>query len=442
MAEQSNKSIKGMAMETEAKMKECERQRVGRYELGRTIGHGAFAKVKFGRNLETGKSVAIKVIDKDRVHMGGKVDQIKREISIMKLVKHPNVVQLYEVMASKKKIYFVMEYVNGGELFDKVVYQKKLREEEAKTYFQQLIHALDFCHSRGVCHRDLKPENLLLDGHGKLKIADFGLSALPDQARKDGLLHTACGTPTYVAPEVILNKGYDGAKADLWSCGVILFVLLAGYLPFSDANLRVLYRKIQFGHFKCPPWFSPNARNLVHKLLEPDPKRRLTIPELMNYHWFRNGYRPLKQYIVEDDETPVATSENPIQSGIDQKPGFMNAFELISFSPGLNLSGLFEERQDMKRESRFTSKFPASTIFSKLEEIAKILGLSKKRQSECLIKFQGIRFAFVAEVFQIAPSCLIVELRNTGGDGLEYQKFYDRKLRPTLSEIVWTWIPS
>ncbi|KAF5941052.1 hypothetical protein HYC85_022219 [Camellia sinensis] len=183
-----------------------------RYELGKLLGQGTFAKVHHARNLKTGMSVAIKIIDKEKVLKVGLVDQIKREISIMGMVRHPNIVQLYEVMASKTKIYFVMEYVRGGELFNKLS-KGKLKEDAARKLFQQLISAVDFCHSRGVYHRDLKPENLLLDEDGNLKVSDFGLSALCESKRQDGLLHTTCGTPAYVAPEVINRKGYDGSKA-------------------------------------------------------------------------------------------------------------------------------------------------------------------------------------------------------------------------------------
>ncbi|MBA0598204.1 hypothetical protein Gorai_007978, partial [Gossypium raimondii] len=188
------------------------------YELGRTLGEGSFAKVKFAKNIEAGENVAIKIVDKEKVLKHKMIGQIKREISTMKLIRHPNVIRMYEVMASKTKIYIVLEFVTGGELFNKIASRGRFKEDEARKYFQQLIHAVDYCHSRGVYHRDLKPENLLLDANGVLKVSDFGLSALPQQVGDDGLLHTTCGTPNYVAPEVINNKGYHGAKADLWSC--------------------------------------------------------------------------------------------------------------------------------------------------------------------------------------------------------------------------------
>ncbi|ONK70438.1 uncharacterized protein A4U43_C05F33730 [Asparagus officinalis] len=191
------------------------------YELGRLLARH-LAKVYLARNLASGENVAMKVVCKEKVIRVGMMEQVKREISVMKMVSHPNVVELHEVMATKSKIYFAMELVRGGELFSRI---------------------------RGVYHRDLKPENLLLDEQGNLKVADFGLSSV---AGPDGLLHTTCGTPAYVAPEVIAKKGYDGAKADLWSCGVILYVLLAGFLPFQDDNLMAMYRKIHKGDFNMP----------------------------------------------------------------------------------------------------------------------------------------------------------------------------------------------
>ncbi|XP_058098554.1 CBL-interacting serine/threonine-protein kinase 23-like isoform X4 [Magnolia sinica] len=346
------------------------RLKVGRYELGRTLGEGTFAKVKFARNVELGENVAIKIIDKDKILRHEMIGQIKREISTMKLIKHPNVIQMYEVMASKTKIYIVLEFVTGGELFDRIARHGKMKEDEARKYFQQLIDAVDYCHSRGVFHRDLKPENLLLDSSGVLKVSDFGLSALPQQVREDGLLHTTCGTPNYVAPEVINNKGYDGAKADLWSCGVILFVLMAGYLPFEESNLMTLYKKITKADFTLPSWFSSSAKKLIKRILDPNP------------------------------------------------------------STGI-----------VKRETRFTSKCPANEIIAKIEEAAMPLGFNVKKD-KYKMKLHGSKsgrkghLSIATEVFEVAPSLCMVELRKSGGDTLEFHKFY-KNISTGLKDIVW-----
>ncbi|KAL3699670.1 hypothetical protein R1sor_017692 [Riccia sorocarpa] len=422
--------------------------KVGKYELGRTLGEGTFAKVKFAKNLETDESVAIKVLDKEKILKHKMVEQIKREISTMKLVKHPNIVQLLEVLASKTKIYIVLEFVTGGELFDKIVHHGRLKEDEARKYFQQLINAVDFCHSRGVYHRDLKPENLLLDSQGNLKISDFGLSALPQQYREDGLLHTTCGTPNYVAPEVINDKGYKGATADLWSCGVILYVLMAGYLPFDESNLMTLYKKIYRADFTCPPWFSSGARKLILRILEPNPKTRITVPQILEHDWFKKGYQRAK--FKEEEGADLAdvdavfsdSTANLVEEKKEAGPIAMNAFELISLSRGLNLSGLFEEQPDMvKRETRFTSKHPANEIVSKIEEAAKPLGFNVQKRNYKM-KLQGDKqgrkghLSVATEVFEVAPSLFMVELRKAGGDTLEYHKFY-KNLSHGLKDIVW-----
>ncbi|KAH8971981.1 hypothetical protein BDL97_02G170800 [Sphagnum fallax] len=424
------------------------RTRVGKYELGKTLGEGTYAKVKFARNRETGESVAIKVLDKEKILKHKMVEQIKREISTMKLVKHPNVVQLLEVIASKTKIYIVLEYVTGGELFDKIVHQGRLNEEDSRKYFQQLIEAVDYCHSRGVYHRDLKPENLLLDSNGNLKISDFGLSALPQQVREDGLLHTACGTPNYVAPEVINDKGYHGASADIWSCGVILFVLMAGYLPFDESNLMTLFKKIHRAEFTCPSWFSPGARKLILKILDPNPKTRITAAKIYKNEWFKKGYTPSKLSGKEDvnlddiDAVFNESKEHMVTEQKETKPVILNAFELISLSPGLNISGLFETRQDLeKRETRFTSKRPAKEIISTIEEAAKPLGFNvQKRDYKMKLNGDNLgrkgQLSVATEVFEVAPSLYMVELRKSHGDTLEYHNFY-KNLSKGLQDIVW-----
>ncbi|XP_059668780.1 CBL-interacting serine/threonine-protein kinase 23-like isoform X2 [Cornus florida] len=398
------------------------RTRVGKYELGRTLGEGSFAKVKFARNLETGENVAIKILNKEKVLKHKMIGQIKREISTMKLIRHPNVIRMYEVMASKTKIYIVLEFVTGGELFDKISTRGRFKEDEARKYFQQLINTVDYCHSRGVFHRDLKPENLLLDANGVLKVSDFGLSALPQQVREDGLLHTTCGTPNYVAPEVINNKGYDGAKADLWSCGVILFVIMAGFLPFEDSNLMALYKK------------------------------RITIAEVIENDWFKKGYKPPKfeqaDVSLDDVEAIFDESEDSRNLVVERReeqpamPVTMNAFELISTSMGLNLGSLFEKQMGLvKRETRFTSRCPAKEIISKIEEAAVPLGFDVKKNNYKM-KLQGEKtgrkghLSVATEIFEVAPSLYMVELRKSGGDTLEFHKFYNN-LSIGLKDIVW-----
>lgn len=407
----------------------------GKYELGRLLGHGTFAKVYHARNLKTGTSMAMKVVGKEKVIKVGMMEQIKREISVMKMVKHPNIVELHEVMASKSKIYFAMELVRGGELFSKIS-RGRLREDVARVYFQQLISAIDFCHSRGVYHRDLKPENLLLDDDGNLKVTDFGLSAFSEHLKQDGLLHTTCGTPAYVAPEVIGKKGYNGAKADLWSCGVILYVLLAGFLPFQDDNIVAMYRKIYRGDFKCPPWFSPESRRLITKLLDPNPSTRITTSKIMESSWFRKS---VPRTVITKEEQEFDESNEKLKQSET-----LNAFHIISLSEGFDLSPLFEEKKrEEKEELRFATTRPASSVISKLEEVAKAGKFSVKK-SESRVRLQGQecgrkgKLSVAAEIFAVTPSFLVVEVKKDHGDTLEYNQFCSKELRPALKDIVWT----
>ncbi|KAJ0101280.1 hypothetical protein Patl1_06742 [Pistacia atlantica] len=425
-----------------------------KFEVGRLLGQGNFGKVYYGRNLNTGQSVAIKAIDKEKVLKVGMIEQTKREVSIMKLVQHPNVMQLYEVMASKTKIYFVMEYAKGGELFSKVA-KGRLREDKARNYFQQLISSVDFCHSRGVYHRDLKPENLLLDDNGILKVSDFGLSALAESKRQDGLLHTTCGTPAYVAPEVICRKGYDGVKADIWSCGVILYVLLAGYLPFDDSNLMALYRKIAKAEYKFPSCFSSQARRLLSRILDPNPKTRISIAEIMEDPWFRKGLvsKPpknkteVKELFPLDDVAASDSTKNidPLQAQKEpDKPANLNAFHIISLSTGFDLSGLFVGN-DQKEEVKFTSMHSASAIISKLEDMATDLRLKVKKKDGGLLKLEGSQkgrmgiLSIDVEIFEASPSFHLVEIKKSGGDTMEYQMMLKQDIRPALEDIVCTW---
>ncbi|KAK7255134.1 hypothetical protein RIF29_28537 [Crotalaria pallida] len=426
-----------------------------KYEMGRVLGQGSFAKVYYGRNLVSNESVAIKVIKKEKLKKERLVKQIKREVSVMRLMKHPHIVELKEVMATKSKIFLVMEYVKGGELFTKVN-KGKLKEDVARKYFQQLISAVDFCHSRGVTHRDLKPENLLLDENEDLKVSDFGLSALPEQRRSDGMLLTPCGTPAYVAPEVLKKKGYDGSKADIWSCGVILYALVCGYLPFQGENVMRIYRKAFRGEYELPDWVSSEAKNLISKLLVANPEKRYSIIDIMKDPWFQIGFmRPIAFSMKDDDDGNndidfndgiIIDEEVMTNEEVVSKPArpFYNAFEIISsLSHGFDLRNLFETRK--RSPSMFISKFSASAVLAKLETVAKKLNFRVTGKKEFMVRMQGNRegrkgkLGMTVEVFEVAPEVAVVEFNKSSGDTFEYIKFCEEEVRPSLKDIVWSW---
>ncbi|XP_047313336.1 CBL-interacting serine/threonine-protein kinase 12-like [Impatiens glandulifera] len=437
---------------TSTKRKESSKSLLlGRYELGKLLGHGTFAKVYYARNVNTNQSVAIKIIDKAMILKGGLNAHIKREIAMLRKVRHPNIVQLYEVMATRTKIFFVMEYVTGGELQNKLS-NGRLPSDLARKYFQQLISAVAFCHSRGVYHRDLKPENILIDENGDLKISDFGLGCLADENRKDSLFHTFCGTPAYIAPEVLTRKGYDPAKADIWSCGVILFVLMAGYLPFHDDNIMEMYKKIYRGVFQCPEWFSPRLTRLLAGLLDRNPETRMKIPEIMTKKWFQKDFNRVEFYIEDDKLCSVkdelvefeSNSETKLENkwiGSLGKPLILNAFDIISFSSGFDLSGLFEEGREEGDGFRFVTGAPVPKIISKLEEIAKVVSFTV-RKKDYRLSLEGSRngpkepLTIGAEIFELTPKLRVVEVKKKGGDKIEYEEFCNRQLKPALQILI------
>ncbi|KAK9540154.1 hypothetical protein VZT92_002623 [Zoarces viviparus] len=257
------------------------------YEVYETIGSGGFAKVKLGRHILSGEKVAIKIMNKK--DLGDDLPRVKLEIEAMKNLSHQHVCRLYQVVETSTQIFMVLEYCPGGELFDYIIAKDRLPEEETRVFFRQIVSAMAYVHSQGYAHRDLKPENLLIDEDHNLKLIDFGLCAKP----KGGLgyeLMTCCGSPAYAAPELIQGKAYIGSEADVWSMGVLLFALLCGYLPFDDDNCMVLYRKITRGKYDNPQWLSPGSVLLLNQMMQVDPKRRLTVRQLLDHPWVIADY--------------------------------------------------------------------------------------------------------------------------------------------------------
>ncbi|KAL7749066.1 serine/threonine-protein kinase gin4 [Sorochytrium milnesiophthora] len=287
--------------------------KIGPYLLTKTLGTGSTGRVKLGTHQKTGQKVAIKIIPRQQLSHGQELNfsrKIEREITVMKLIQHPNVMGLYDVYETAEELFLVLEHVEGGELFDYLVKKGRLDEREACIFFQQIIFGLDFCHKHQICHRDLKPENLLLDAGRNIKLADFGMASLQQTGK---MLETSCGSPHYASPEIIRGVKYDGALSDIWSCGVILYALLSGNLPFDDDNIRRLLSKVKTGKYFMPPHIPVAAQDLISRMLQVDPERRIRMKDIVSHPWFNTVppkmelYKPVNEKILAN--TPIEKDE-------------------------------------------------------------------------------------------------------------------------------------
>ncbi|KAM5319182.1 serine/threonine-protein kinase SIK3 isoform 6-T6 [Glossophaga mutica] len=259
--------------------------RIGYYEIDRTIGKGNFAVVKRATHLVTKAKVAIKIIDKTQLDEEN-LKKIFREVQIMKMLCHPHIIRLYQVMETERMIYLVTEYASGGEIFDHLVAHGRMAEKEARRKFKQIVAAVFFCHCRNIVHRDLKAENLLLDANLNIKIADFGFS---NHFTPGQLLKTWCGSPPYAAPELFEGKEYDGPKVDIWSLGVVLYVLVCGALPFDGSTLQNLRARVLSGKFRIPFFMSTECEHLIRHMLVLDPSKRLSMEQICKHKWMKLG---------------------------------------------------------------------------------------------------------------------------------------------------------
>ena len=256
------------------------------YILLQTIGKGTFSVVKLGLNKKTKEKVAIKILKKKKIiHKTDKI-RLEREISILKKLNHINVIKIHKINEDQEKYYIVMEYCENGELFNYIVDRQKLDENQSSYFFYQLINGLDYIHHKNIVHRDLKPENLLLGKGNILKIVDFGLSNYVD---KEKLLSTPCGSPCYASPEMVCGNSYNGILIDIWSCGIIIYAMTCGYLPFEDYDNDILFKKIMDCKIEYPKFLSKNIVDIMKKILVVEPEKRITIPEIKKHPFYLKG---------------------------------------------------------------------------------------------------------------------------------------------------------
>uniref|UniRef100_A0A672R8P5 MAP/microtubule affinity-regulating kinase 3 n=1 Tax=Sinocyclocheilus grahami TaxID=75366 RepID=A0A672R8P5_SINGR len=289
---------------------------IGCYRLLKTIGKGNFAKVKLAKHVLTDKEVAVKIIDKTQLNSSS-LQKLFREVRIMKVLNHPNIVKLFEVIETDKSLYLVMEYASGGEVFDYLVAHGRMKEKEARAKFRQIVSAVQYCHQKCIVHRDLKAENLLLDADMNIKIADFGFS---NEFTLGNKLDTFCGSPPYAAPELFQGKKYDGPEVDVWSLGVILYTLVSGSLPFDGQNLKELRERVLRGKYRIPFYMSTDCENLLKKFLILNPTKRGSLEQIMKDRWMNVGHEDneLKPYIEPqpDYKDPKRTGQHPSSAGV------------------------------------------------------------------------------------------------------------------------------
>ena len=281
----------------------------GPYLLGEPLGEGAFAKVRLATQIHIKEKCAIKIVDKRLLEDTKDIQRLKKEIKILKNIRHKNIIQLFDIMESKTNLYFVMEYCKGGELFDYIVKNKRLKENEACKFFQQIINGVEYLHKQGIIHRDLKPENLLLDYNNNIKISDFGLSTF---FTKNHYLQTACGTPSYAPPEMLEGLQYNGEASDIWSCGIILYAMLCGTLPFTESKEEIIVRKIKTHDYSIPKYLSNEAQDMLNHILKINPEERFTIEGIKKHPWF-NLIEPHLIKGISLNEIKIPVDENILE---------------------------------------------------------------------------------------------------------------------------------
>ena len=275
------------------------------FKIKRKLGEGNFSTVKLATHSLTDENVAIKILDKTRMTSNQDKERLHRELSILKIMHHNNIVQLYTIIESQCSVYVIQEYLEGRELLEYINSKGRLSENESCRFFQQIISGLEYLHECGICHRDLKPENILLVHSKTLKLIDFGLSNF---FRKGQLLGTACGSPCYVPPEMVMEKKYNGTLSDIWSAGIILYLMLVGNLPFNDEDNQILYQKILSGKYEVPYHLSADAKDLLSKIIEVNPSKRINIEGIKNHPWFNlidKSKNMHKGIMVNSDIFPV-----------------------------------------------------------------------------------------------------------------------------------------
>jgi len=463
-------------------------KKFGHYIVKETLGEGGFSKVKLGVDENTGEKVALKLLKNKSQLTKSARNQVEQEIAAMSQIDHVNVLRLKEVdwecIYTKKNgkkqnvILIVLELAPGGELFEFLSYTGFFEESIARTYFHQLIAGVEFCHAKGIVHRDLKPENLLLDAQFTLKLADFGFSNIVCTTHK--LMFTECGTPGYTAPEIHKGKGYDGFKVDLWACGVILFIMLAGFPPFQKATLSDWWFHKLYNNKHALFWqahsrnayFSEQTKDFTNKLLSIDPEKRLSISEMKKHPWWKGPTIPKTSLLAELNKRKVTIDQvkkekknrekealqsdgvtrghavPSVDDDLPPSPPKLSFKHQIYDIPTRDVTNnlVFEESKEGRpltldtfivRYTRFASSASPTKIVDRISEVIHTMGGKTAAKDHFKVKAQFGGITFVVQVFA-DPSNeknLVADFRKKTGSGIEFRGLY-QEIRAQLSDIV------
>ncbi|XP_040471801.1 serine/threonine-protein kinase SIK2 isoform X2 [Falco naumanni] len=389
--------------------------RVGFYDIEGTLGKGNFAVVKLARHRITRSEVAIKIIDKSQLDAVN-LEKIYREVQIMKMLDHPHIIKLYQVMETKSMLYLVTEFAKNGEIFDYLASHGRLSESEARRKFWQILSAVEYCHGRKIVHRDLKAENLLLDNNMNIKIADFGFGNFYKNGEP---LTTWCGSPPYAAPEVFEGQQYEGPQLDIWSMGVVLYVLVCGALPFDGPTLPILRQRVLEGRFRIPYFMSEECEHLIRRMLVLDPSKRLTIAQIKEHKWMLievPAQRPILYPPGEENEPSIGEYNEQVlrlmhSLGIDQQKTIeslqnksYNHFAAIYY---LLVERLKSHRSSFPVEQRLDARQRRPSTIAE-QTVAKaqavVPSVNLHSQNARLLQSPGLPSASGAEAFSFPPS--------------------------------------
>ena len=404
---------------------------IGGYSIGKTLGEGTFSKVKLATEIATGKEYAMKIVKRHSINDPEIDKQIIREVSILHTIKHPNVVQLHAAFKSKNKYYLILDLADGGELFNKLVDGGPLSEDEARKYFQQLIDALDCIHKHHAVHRDLKPENLLLDRDGNLKVTDFGLSAISLTSAE--VFKTRCGTPNYVAPEIFSPSGYHGPPVDIWSAGLILYVMLTASLPFDGDSVESVIGKVLDEPLGIPMNISDGAASLIEKIIVRDPEQRATIEDIRNDEWFKVNYHQVNG--EETDAKPedlifIDAEVESISKAIQQDNPNITAFSLLSKIYRVDLKTLFEGTNTPKIATSFSVTKPKEkieeNIISSIKKLGGVPQQQKNQDFKASFIIGGAPLSVRIEITHIVGITHVIELYRLRGNSTDFVSLFNK----------------